>query len=230
MAVELDLYCADPAFRDQAREAFREGDAGGFVISAKNPATALALVADNIKALQARGIYEECLLRAFTRGRVNHREWSESCLDCLFGIADPTRLRAAGRPLPGPGPFRIYRGVAGIGRARRLRGYSWTGCLDIACWFAARLDLPSPAVLTAEVETNHVLAYCGTSEQEFICKPNQWSRVKISSDELRAGSKRHHESTETQNKARLPSVLAEFALHPELTAEERAAIVLRHFS
>ena len=127
----------------------------------------------------------------FTGRKHNHRHRHEETLDLLFNYADRTRLLAAGDPLPRPGPFLLYRGVAGTGKARRIRGYSWTSSLNIACWFATRLDLPSPAVHTASVLAEDVLAYYqGRDEQEFICKPKQFARVKIARGEIVERAKR----------------------------------------
>jgi hypothetical protein len=72
--------------------------------------------------------------------------------------------------LPGPGPFTLYRGVAGYTNARRIRGTSWTGTLERATWFAHRFLLPNPAVYKAEVEAAYVLAYVGShrNEDEYI--------------------------------------------------------------
>jgi hypothetical protein len=146
---------------------------------------------------------------AFIGCRVNHREWPEETLDFLFGIADCPKLRAAGDPLPDPGPLLLYRGVAGTGKARRLRGYSWTGSLDIACWFATRLDLPSPAVFTASIQAEEVLAYHdGRSEQEFICRPKRVTRMKMGLDEISERAKRHAEWTRAQSEAMLAEFIA----------------------
>ena len=99
----------------------------------------------------------------------------------LFEIADRKRPRAAGDQLPGCGPFRVFRGVAGRGRARRVRGISWTGSLVRAAWFACRFaqqanrsSLVDPTVYTTTVNESDVLTYCndpegaGRGEEEFL--------------------------------------------------------------
>ena len=74
--------------------------------------------------------------------------------------------------MPGPGPFELFRGVAGRGRARRVRGFSWTASEKTAEWFADRAGewgLHDPAVFRMEVNADNVFAYCNErEEQEFI--------------------------------------------------------------
>jgi hypothetical protein len=203
MVDELKLRNVHPEFCSQAREAFRDGDPRGFVISAIDRGYALDLVADNLRPLTARGIYEQCLVIAFTNCRDNNRNWSASALDYLFNRADRSALRASGDPLPGQGPFRLYRGIAGMGRARRRRGYSWSSSLNVACWFAMRFVLPSPAVLTAEVKNEDVLAYFADgSEDEFLCKPTQITTVKIAFDEIRARATQQTDFIRNNNAAK----------------------------
>ncbi len=159
--------------RANAVAALDAGDAGGFLVTASNE-YGLDLVYFNMTELQARGLYERALLDAFIDTRTNNRHWPLRELMGMFEIADRERLRAAGDPLPGPGPFTIYRGVAGRGRARRVRGLSWTRSLERAQWFADRgpwFGLKDPAVFRVTVEANDVLAYCNGSyreEEEFI--------------------------------------------------------------
>lgn len=84
--------------------------------------------------------------------------------------ADRKALRAAGDPLPGPGPFTVYRGVSGEEpEERRIRGLSWTASKDRAREFAERFDGPDPAVYEAVIKARHVLAYINwEKEEEFI--------------------------------------------------------------
>ena len=170
---------------DMAIEAFNAGDAEGFLCRAGNEHS-LALVERNATAMVERGIYERALLHAFIMTRANNVGWPLNVLDALFQRGDRAKLLASGDPLPGPGPFVIYRGVAGVGGRRRVRGYSWTGSADQAWWFAARLGLPDPAVFSLTVEAPHVLAYMhksGREEDEFIValppalKPKRFATV-----------------------------------------------------
>ncbi len=89
-------------------------------------------------------------------------------------MADRERLRAAEGPLPGPGPFTVYRGVAGRGRQRNVRGFSWTGTLDLARWFAGRAAyvfsrLADPTVFVLTVPVDAVLFYTNDrQEDEYV--------------------------------------------------------------
>ena len=133
--------------------------------------TLLAFVCDNRIPLKKAGLFEDALLHAFTACRLNNMHISKGVLDYLFNIADRTRLLSAGNPLPNDGPFTLYRGVAGVGARRRVRGLSWTADFQRAEWFALRYkSLPNPAVFKAIVPVENVYAYTNErNEQEFIC-------------------------------------------------------------
>jgi hypothetical protein len=146
----------------------------------------LFFVWDNAMILRHRGIYERLLLKSYVGAKGNWSHWNTSTIATLFRLADREKLRAAGEPLPGDGPFTVYRGVAGIGRRRRLKGFSWTDDYDRACWFAQRPQypmgplLPNPAVLKATVAADEVLAYTNhREEREFICQPKEFERIRI---------------------------------------------------
>ena len=154
--------------RERAAAALAAGDVFGFLGQTDND-DSLELVCRNAAALLTRGVYERALLDAFTGARVNHARWPQTELRFLFERANRDRLCAAGDPLPGPGPFTLYRGVAGRGAARRVRGLSWTASLDRAKFFASRFSLHDPAVFRATVTERDVLAYVNDrNEQEFI--------------------------------------------------------------
>jgi hypothetical protein len=156
--------------RARATKSFEEGDALGFLCKATNE-KGLDLVWWNRVAMIKRGIFEAALLVAFCGTRTNNHGWPEVSLKTMFDLADRTRLRAAGGPLPGPGPFTLYRGVAGRGRARRVRSFSWTSDFERAAWFARRFAplFHDPAVYRATVYEDDVLAYANErNEQEFI--------------------------------------------------------------
>jgi hypothetical protein len=158
-----------------------DGDVIGFLVRASNEYS-LDLVRFNRLALKERGLYEPALLHAFTSTRVNNHRWPMNELRYLFRSADPARLRAAGDPIP-PGPFTLYRGVAGRGPARRIRSFSWTASLERAWWFARRFpDLYDPGVYTVTVGEDSILACVDDrKEQEFIVDVPQTAKpVRVS--------------------------------------------------
>ena len=156
-----DLRLIPRQLRDMALAALSARDALGFVCRADHD-YGLLLVARNAPLLQSLGIYEAALVQAFMDCRTNHHRYPPSMLHSLFARANRGRLRAAGAPLPGHGPYTLYRGVAGRGRARRIYGVSWTTALSIAQWFADRAAewrLADPAVYEITVPKRAVLAY-----------------------------------------------------------------------
>jgi len=159
---DLDLRTVDPGLHDLARKRFAARDALGFVALTDND-RALRLVLDNLFALRAAGMYEQALLEALTGVRTNHHRWSLRILIPLLEAADRDRLRAAGGPLPGPGPFTLYRGVHGRGPARKVGGLHWTSSPSTAARFATRFaewgDAHDPAVFVVRVAASAVLAY-----------------------------------------------------------------------
>jgi hypothetical protein len=165
--------------RTLAVKAAVDGDYLGFLIKASNE-NALNLVLGNSANLKQLRIYESTLLHAFMATRTNNRTVSLELLECLFSSANRQRLRAAGQPLPGKGPFTIYRGVAGNGQARRVRGFSWTISLQRAKWYATRLGLPNPAVYQTVVKADAILAYVtARGEDEMIVQLPKSSRPEI---------------------------------------------------
>ena len=157
--------------RATAERQFESGDWLGFLSLADNSAS-LTLVALNQTALLDRGIYEAALLHALTASRLNNRHWSVRELAALVARADITRLRAAGDPPPETSPLTVFRGVAGRGRARRVRGFSWSRSLPVAAWFARRagasFGLADPAVYRATVTARDVLAYVNDRREEEV--------------------------------------------------------------
>jgi hypothetical protein len=203
MSARLKLGQVPRNWRKDAREAYEKGDAG-LLVGNVSSQDRLLFVADNVIPLQANEIYEACLLTAFVATRMSNWEWPEKALDFLFRSADRAKLRAAGKSLPGEGPFRIYRGVAGTGPARRRHGYSWTDSLDAACWFANRSGLPDPEVLTAEVQEGEVLAYVDDrGEREFVTKPARFMRYEIAVGEMSERAARWTEQSRREEKERL---------------------------
>jgi hypothetical protein len=166
-------YWLDPIPRSLRAAAVRyldEGAVGQFLACANKMAW-VALVAMNRDELARRGVYEAALFAALTRPRFNAQHVPLDVIRTLVSGADRTRLRqAGGEPLPGPGPFTVYRGVAGRGAARDARGLHWTASLDRARWFAERFThLGDPAVYRVLVHEPDVLAYSNKAgEEEFL--------------------------------------------------------------
>jgi hypothetical protein len=161
----------------QAFQAFRdhhETDIEGFLVRWFSSTSALDFVIDHHHELKSVDLFERALLFAWIHAKTNVRNWSRGFTRGIFeGLCDRGRLFAAGDPLPGTGCFTIYRGIAGTGAARRIRGISWTALPERARWFAAwyagRFKLPNPSVYRTVVEQKDMLAYSNArGEQEFL--------------------------------------------------------------
>jgi hypothetical protein len=155
----------------------------------------LPLFEENHRLLQALGIYESALLRALTSTKTNTHGWPPNVLEAFVRQAHPARLRAAGAPLPQPPPDVLYRGIAGCGRARWLRGLSWTGSLQVACWFALSRRLPAPAVRCIPFEASTVLAHVharGEDEYLVLLPPQSCpERVRMDRAKMQAHADQH---------------------------------------
>ena len=168
--------------REEAIAALKKGDVGDFI--RKTPSlNSLALVACNISFLKHRGLYEAALLKAFVSSATNRLRDPLLFQRSLFMLADRQKLRDAGDPLPGPGPYTLYRGVAGVGTLRRERGLSWTSSVEQATKFAMSdaMDwpLPNPAILQAVVSNVEMLSYTDSmGEDEYIVMLSRQTRIK----------------------------------------------------
>jgi hypothetical protein len=165
--VKLDLIPVQ--LHGLAIEALYERDACGFLVTADNTLS-LEILYQNADLLLSLGIYEDALVHALTATRSNNFSTPPKGLRWLIRLADRRRLRDL-YPIPSPGPHLLYRGVSGRGRARRIRGLSWSRDLDTACWFAcgSRYSFENPAVFCGDFNTRHVLAYDNDrGEEEFI--------------------------------------------------------------
>jgi hypothetical protein len=140
----------------------------------------LAFVAGQQHELRAAGIFEQDLAAAFRDRHAAYFTIPDDVLQSLFAAADRQRLRAAGRALPRRRSFRLYRGVAGKGDARRVHGWAWTPSLEDACWYAARGRTHHPAVVTAIVPAEQVLCYIPDRHGEtFLVRPPRFDRFQI---------------------------------------------------
>ncbi len=214
LQTQLNVMAVEPFLVEQAVKAFEDGNVAGLLGSCGG--SQLAFVADNFPLLRHRGIYEECLLRAFTRARINNHQWQPQVLQILFDYADREKLRAAGQPIPDEPVFRVYRGIAGI-RDRHPRGFSWSLSKDVACWYATRLGLQRPGVLVSQVKNEAILAFTDSrNEKEVLCRPAKYQEVKMIVAAMEEGAARHQETMreryEDRKKrlfARLPTESAE---------------------
>jgi hypothetical protein len=169
-----DLRYHSTEVHDKARAALASGDVRRFLALAPNDYH-LPIIFWNRAALRSAAVIEEAFAIAVTSTRSNNR-LHYYLIDHILPTLERTRLRSVGSPPPGPGPWRVYRGVSGRGAARRIRGYSWTAALDRARWFAARFGLPDPAVFETTVHDEHLLFYTNErSEREFVVAlPRHW--------------------------------------------------------
>lgn len=173
-------------WRQEAAEQLLAGDWDGCAVLMSD-IRRLGFVYRNRAVLQGLGLYEKALVEAYVWISANYSGWPLETLEMMFAWADPQRLRAAGNPLPGVGPFTVYRGVAGHGRGRRVRGLSWTGLPEVAWRFAKRFkSLANPAVYRTVVQDKDVLAYTNDrKEQEFIILPSKKMKpVRILPDDV----------------------------------------------
>ena len=188
---KLDLKAAEPICHHEAIEAFEQGDGEAFVDAAYSWGGTLAIVADNLPALKSRGIYEAALIHGYAGCKTNHSHWSIATIELLFRMADLEKLRAVGLPLPGPGPFTVYRGVGRQGHERQISGMSWTQSLDVACKFAWA-GAHDPAVCKATVRSEQVYCFFNERhEEEFICRPKSFRRLPMSLEEIMERAARH---------------------------------------
>src|SRR5262245_48976710 len=137
---------AQVSLEAQAQEALATRNVSLFLLCVSSR-LALQFFILNAGLLRSLGLYEAGLLDAYTTHPASNRQIPARWLRQLFTMADRATLRAAGEPFPGPGPYTLYRGVAGGPKDRRVRGLSWTLDQEKAWWFARRWSfLADPAV------------------------------------------------------------------------------------
>jgi len=156
--------------RGLAVDAVLEHDPVGFLCRADNTRS-LELVYHNSDVLLEHGIYEVALIHALSISRTNNAHFPLLLLKELIAIGDRAKLLAAGDPLPHGGPFTLFRGVAGTGKLRRVRGIHWTSGRGRAEWFANRFagHLVDPAVYMAVVPARDIVAHINDrGEDEYI--------------------------------------------------------------
>jgi hypothetical protein len=174
-----EIEAATKMSHKETIDAFVSGDAEGTLLFVENTFS-LQFVRQNHLALMKRGIFEETLAIAWTETRVNHSAWSLNDTATFFRLCDREKLLAAGDPLPSGAKFTLYRGVAGKGRSRKIRGMSWTSSIEKAVWFANRYpQLEDPAVYQTTVHRDEILFYYnGREEEEFVCLASRCRRTR----------------------------------------------------
>jgi hypothetical protein len=141
----------------------------------------MAYATEYMDELIDEGVYEKFLLEAYTGCSLNYHNWDIHELQWMFEMAERDKLLQTGDSLPGPGPFTIYRGVAGVGSERKVRGISWTGNFEKALWFARRFEiiLDKPMVYETVVQREQILAYVNSrNEREFLCILPKTHKIK----------------------------------------------------
>jgi hypothetical protein len=151
-----------------------------------NSVQGMDIVLDGWHMLRDAGLLEVAFLDAWSGQKFGFPNWTNAFLEFVFGNLEREKLLNASDPMPPGDSFIVYRGVAGVGRKRRVRGYSWSGDIGIARLFAEIRasrggGLPEPAVFSAVIQRQHVLAYInesGRNEQEFLLLPRYLSKIK----------------------------------------------------
>jgi hypothetical protein len=182
----LNLDAVEPVCWDRAREAYNRRDGRDFALCGYSSGSMIDLLRDNVEALLNRDMYEGTLAQAFVGCKINNGRYSVKELEHLLQRADRKRLIAAGQPLPSRGPFTVYRGVSGRGRCRRVRGFSWSLSLDVACSFAARGPEIDQAVYQTKITESEVFFFWSERwEDELVCRPLRCKRLVIEVAEIR---------------------------------------------
>lgn len=164
---DLDLRYLSSHLHQAARDCIERDNWLGFLTLHGNAKGVVALYV-NLDLFKDRQWLEPALVEVMTAPALNNRRDSDYLL-CMLRLTDRSRLRAAGDELPGDGPFTVYRGVAGKGRARHVRGLSWTLDLERAKWFARRFpDLADPAVFCVTVSEDAVLFYSDERQEKEV--------------------------------------------------------------
>lgn len=175
-----NMECVDSVLHERALQKWQRGKDDSILCLMDN-LKCLFFVNHNLPRLIARGTYEKCLISAFIGTRTNNGNWTQKDLEYFFSLANRRKLLMAGDKLPDGDEFILYRGVAGIGNKRRIRGISWTSDLERAKWFANRWKefLPNPAVYMIKVKRDQILAYCNDrNENEFLIIPKPHMKIQ----------------------------------------------------
>ncbi len=146
----------------------------------------MAFVFDNHLPLLVHDMYEEALISAYVRTKVNLHSWEMEALRFVFKLADRTMLLKYGEKIPTDLPMVAYRGVSGEGDAYRPRGLSWTSSFEIAKRFALFPEqrygkvFPNCSVFRTTVYTDNLYFYSnGRTEEEYVCDIQEEHAIEI---------------------------------------------------
>ena len=141
------------------------------------PHNALPFALMNPAHLLAAGLYEKLLYFGYisVEPYILNLPPNELLLPALDYGSRETLLKA-GDPLPGPGPFVLYRGIPDpLFEKEMLARPSWTASPEVAAWFAVfetkYVRVKCPVVYRRVVDASDVYFYCNErNEQEFVIK------------------------------------------------------------
>lgn len=185
-------------------------DAGEFLFSSGDSVYMLGLVRDNATALKKLGMLEASIVGGWTAAKGTNAGFNAIEIARILDGCDRDKLQeVTGQPMPDGDRFTLYRGVAGTGKWRRIRGLAWTDSLDIACWFASRFaHLGDPAIMTASVPKSGVYFYTDErSEREYVTHPKRYKRMDIAPEDVADRAKAWADKMRARQKAEMEAFI-----------------------
>ena len=125
---------------------------------------------DNFLSIIERDLLEKFMALAYIGVKDNLSCIPFDMLEHAFKMCDKQKLKELGQEFPKKASYKVFRGVSGYGKKRRLRAFSWTGSLDVAKWFATRYELYKPMVYATDILYDDIYFYSNErNEQEYVC-------------------------------------------------------------
>lgn len=169
--------CCKPII-DQAIDAWNRKDVTGVFVCMENHQY-FEFLSYNLWSIINMGLLEEFVVAAYIAPQYNLTNVPFSFLQFVFNCCDKEKTRNLGEKFPFQDSYVVYRGVSGVGRKRRLRGFSWTASFEKAKWFAERFGLEKPMVYKTEIHFDDIYYYSnGRHEQEYVCDISRDVRLK----------------------------------------------------